>query len=101
MSAMSTSGRRRVLLLALLGLGAACVLVCMKADRIASGAMEPTILIGDHVYVDKMTFRLRDPRRGELAVFRFPEDPSREFVSRVVAVPGDRVQIRDKKLRIN
>ncbi|HYN21711.1 MAG TPA: signal peptidase I [Thermoanaerobaculia bacterium] len=70
----------------------------VQSYKIPSGSMEPTILVGDHVMVDKRTYRVRAPKRGELAVFRFPEDPSREFVSRVVAVPGDTLEIRDKAL---
>lgn len=72
-----------------------------QAFRIPSGSMEPTILIGDHIFVSKTDYRDREPQRGDLVVFFFPEDTSRSMVSRVVAAGGDRIEIRDKRLFIN
>lgn len=73
----------------------------MQAYRIPSGSMEPTILIGDHIYASKRTYRSRAPRRGDLVVYRYPRDPSQEFVGRVAAVGGERIEIRDKQLFVN
>jgi signal peptidase I len=63
--------------------------------------MEPTIRIGDHIIVDTWAYRKQPPQSGDLAVFRWPVDPTRDFVKRCVAVPGDIVEIHDKKLSIN
>jgi signal peptidase I len=60
----------------------------VQAYRIPSRSMEPTILIGDHIYASKRTYQDRAPRRGDLVVYRYPSDPSREFLGRVAAVGG-------------
>lgn len=73
-----------------------------RSYKIPAASMEPTILKGDHIYVDKGTYRRREPRRGELVVHIIPGEQGRvEKVSRVVAVPGDRVEILEKKLLLN
>ncbi|MEJ2190387.1 MAG: signal peptidase I [Acidobacteriota bacterium] len=81
--------------------------------KIPSGSMEDNLLIGDHLVVNKFIFagnhgtflhRLlpyRSPRRGDVVVFKFPEDPRRDFIKRCVAVAGDTVEIRRKELYIN
>ena len=73
----------------------------VQSFAIPSGSMEPTILPGDHLYVDKWTFRRRAPRRGDLAVFRSTQDPAALLTQRVIAVPGDRVEIVAKRLHVN
>jgi len=81
--------------------------------RIPSGSMMPTLLIGDFVLVNKYDYGIRlpvlnlkiiengTPERGDIIVFRYPEDPSVPYIKRVVGVPGDRVEYRDKVLYIN
>lgn len=81
--------------------------------KIPSGSMEDNLLIGDHLVVNKFihapnadTFlhRLlpyRAPERGDVVVFKFPEDPRRDFIKRCVAVAGDKLEVRAKKLYIN
>jgi signal peptidase I len=81
--------------------------------RIPSGSMLPSLLIGDFILVNKFTYGLRLPilnakmvninlpRRGEVAVFRFPRDTSINYIKRIVGVPGDRILYKDKKLYIN
>ncbi len=74
----------------------------VRAYRFSAISMEPTILKGDHVVVDRSAYRNgRHPARGDIAVFLFPEDREREFLKRVVAVPGDTVAIRCKKVLVN
>jgi signal peptidase I len=103
-------------------LRAACVAVIfalyvrtflVQAFEVPSPSMEKTVLVGDHLVVNKFIFaphregaltRLlpyRPIRRGDVLVFKFPEDPKRDFVKRVVGVPGDTVSIRDKELFLN
>lgn len=81
--------------------------------RIPSGSMMPTLLIGDFILVNKFAYGLRlpvlhtkfldvgEPQRGDVAVFRYPENPSIDYIKRVVAVPGDRIAYKDKILYIN
>jgi signal peptidase I len=75
--------------------------------------MQPTLLIGDYLLVNKFTYGLRNPltnkvwipismpQRGDVVVFIFPQDPSKDYIKRVVGLPGDRIQIINKKVMIN
>ena len=81
--------------------------------RIPSGSMMPTLLIGDFILVNKFIYGIRlpvidkkiieisEPQRGDIVVFRFPEDPSIPFIKRVVGLPGDRIGYYNKRLHIN
>ena len=81
--------------------------------QIPSGSMLPTLLIGDFILVNKFTYgirvpvlnnrivRVNDPTRGDVMVFRYPDNPSIDYIKRVVGVPGDEVAYVDKKLTIN
>lgn len=61
---------------------------------IVNGAsMSPTFESGDYLIIDEISYLLRDPRRGEVAVFRFPEDPKKNFIKRVIGLPGETVTI--------
>jgi len=73
----------------------------VQAFKIPSGSMIPTLLIGDHLLVNKLVYRFRMPERGEVAVFKFPQDRKTDFIKRVVALPGDEVELADGKLIIN
>lgn len=81
--------------------------------RIPSNSMMPTLLTGDFILVNKFTYGLRlpvldkkiieigEPERGDVVVFRYPNNPSIDYIKRVVGLPGDRVSYYQKKLRIN
>ena len=81
--------------------------------RIPSSSMMPTLLIGDFIFVNKFSYGLRlpvtrtkvvdleEPRRGDVVVFRLPSDPKTNYIKRVVGLPGDVVEYRDKHLSIN
>ncbi len=85
----------------------------VQAFKIPSGSMEDTLAIGDHLLVNKFIYgtkipfsdsrviKLRDPKRGDVIVFEYPEDPSKDFIKRIVGVPGDVVEGKDKKLYVN
>ncbi len=90
----------------------------VQAFKIPSGSMIPTLLIGDHLLVNKIVYGtpvdipftsitlfhmpgLRQPQRDEVIVFKYPEDPTRDFIKRVIAVGGDTVQEIDKKIYVN
>lgn len=68
---------------------------------IPSGSMEPTLQIGDRIIVSKLNYYFEEPSRGDIMVFRFPLDPSRDFVKRVIACGGETVAVRNSQLYIN
>jgi signal peptidase I len=81
--------------------------------KIPSGSMLPSLLVGDFILVNKYTFGVRipvlnkkiievnQPKRGEVMVFRYPEDPSKDFIKRIVGLPGDTVTYQNKRLTLN
>ena len=81
--------------------------------KIPSGSMIPTLLVGDYVLVNKFAYGLRlpftgtllvpigTPKRGDVIVFRFPDDPHEDYIKRVIGLPGDRIEVRDKRVYIN
>ncbi len=81
--------------------------------KIPSGSMLPTLLVGDFILVNKFTYGIRlpvlntrlievnEPQRGEVMVFRYPENPSLDYIKRVVALPGDEIVYSGKRLSIN
>jgi len=85
----------------------------VQAFKIPSGSMKQTLQIGDHIlvnkfiygvkmpFVDKVVIPVKDPRRGEIVVFKFPEDPDKDFIKRVVGVAGDEIKIHNKKVFVN
>lgn len=98
----------------------------IQAYKIPSGSMEPTLLIGDHILVNKLDFGLRMPdslfgakplsgiipygqyvfrlepiHRGDVVVFVFPPDPTKDFIKRVIGVGGDTVEVRGKSVYLN
>jgi len=73
----------------------------VQAFKIPSGSMLPTLQIGDHILVNKFIYLFTDPKRGDIIVFRFPQDEGRDFIKRVVALPGEKVEIRRKQVFVN
>ncbi len=69
--------------------------------KIPSGSMHPTLYEGDRILVSKFTYRFEAPKRGDIIVFRYPEDPKRSFIKRLVGVGGDRVVIKNGRLWVN
>ena len=64
-------------------------------------SMRPTLLSAERLVVNKFIYRFRPPERGEILVFRYPRDPSRDFIKRVIAIPGDTIEIRDGRVYVN
>jgi signal peptidase I len=77
--------------------------------RIPSGSMMPTLLVGDFILVNKFTYGIRlpvinelnEPKRGDIVVFRYPKDPTVDYIKRIIGLPGDKVVYSNKKLTIN
>jgi len=85
----------------------------VEAFKIPSGSMIPTLLIGDHLLVNKFIYGPRipftdtrfftweQPKRGDVIVFKYPENESKDFIKRVVGLPGDKIEIKDGVLFVN
>lgn len=73
----------------------------IRTYRIPSGSMSPTILPGDHICVRTNSYRESEPERGDIVVYGYPKEPSREFLHRIVALPGETIRIEDKRVLIN
>jgi len=85
----------------------------VQAFKIPSGSMKDTLLIGDHILVNKFIYGIKnpfsggvlvpisEPERNDVIVFEYPVDPSKDFIKRVVGIEGDSVEIRNKQLLVN
>jgi signal peptidase I len=85
----------------------------VQAFKIPTGSMEPNLLVGDHLLVNKFVFAptvsrlertvlpMREIRRGDVVVFKFPEEPERDFIKRVIGLPGDTLEVRNRQVLVN
>lgn len=94
---------RRIIVIALvtLALGLAVRRWVALPIYVASDSMAPTMTTGHHLILDRVTYRFRAPRRGEVISFRSPEGGDYGMVKRVIAVPGDTVELREKRVYLN
>jgi signal peptidase I len=84
-----------------------------QQSKIPTGSMIPTLLIGDYIMVNKHVYAptsfswerkllpIRDVRRGDIIVFKYPEEPEKDYIKRVIGIPGDVVEIRHRQLFLN
>ena len=85
----------------------------VQAFKIPSGSMKPTLLIGDHLlvnkfiygikvpFIDRFIIEFKSPERGDIVVFKWPKDESKDFIKRVVGIEGDKVEIKEDVLYVN
>lgn len=85
----------------------------VQAFKIPSGSMKPTLLVGDHLlvnkfiygikvpYLDRIIIPIKNPQRGDVIVFKYPKDESKDFIKRVIGIEGDVIEIKNKRLYIN
>jgi len=85
----------------------------VQSFRIPTGSMENTLLVGDCLLANKFIygvtipwtsstfFKIRDPQRGDIVIFKYPLDPSADYIKRIVGIPGDEITIRDKQVYVN
>jgi signal peptidase I len=121
---VSTKSRRQWIIENVTSLGLALLLVFMirssviEAFKIPSGSMIPSLLVGDHIFVNKFAYGIKipfsdlvtdpiyvvkraPPKRGDIIVFMYPKDESIYYIKRVIGIAGDKVEIRNKNLYIN
>jgi signal peptidase I len=84
-----------------------------QAFKIPTGSMKPNLLVGDHLLVNKFIFApaagaierallpMRQVRRGDIIVFKFPEEPDRDFIKRTIGLPGDTIELKNQTVFVN
>lgn len=73
----------------------------VKPFKIPSGSMENTLQVGDMIFVNRFVYFFHPPQRGDVVVFKYPENPNQDFIKRLIGLSGDTVAISDGKVLIN
>jgi signal peptidase I len=73
----------------------------VQAFRMPTGSMEPTLLIGDRVLVSKCIYFFSEPERGDLVVFKYPRDPKSPYIKRLIGMPGEKIEVKERTVYIN
>jgi len=68
---------------------------------VKGNSMEPNFRQGDYLIIDKLSFLFRQPKRGEVVVFNYPLNPRQRFIKRIIALPGEKIEMKDGKVKIN
>jgi signal peptidase I len=72
-----------------------------QAYKIPSGAMKETLKVGDRIIADKFIYKSKEPKRGDIVIFPYPADPSKDFIKRIIGLGGEVIEIKDKKVMID
>lgn len=73
----------------------------IQAFHIPSGSMEPTLLVGDYLFVNKFIYRFRKPRRTDIVVFKYPANPKQDYIKRIIGLPGENVEVKNRIVYVN
>lgn len=73
----------------------------VQAFKIPSGSMRPTLIEGDRILVNKFIYKFKEPQRGDIVIFRYPEDTKKDFIKRMIATGGETVEIKDGAIYVN
>jgi signal peptidase I len=73
----------------------------VRAYKIPSSGMEPTLLVGDHLIANMRIYKSEKPKRGDIVIFEFSKDPSKDFIKRVIGIEDEKVEVIDNKIYIN
>ena len=76
-------------------------LFIVQPTKVRGESMEPTLHTDEYLLVEKISYRLHEPRRGDVVVFKYPRDEQENFIKRVIAIPGDMVEIDSGRVSIN
>lgn len=82
-------------------IGTAIYWLIAQPHKVSGSSMFPNFKDGDYIITDKVTYRLSEPTRGDIIVFKNPRDESQDFIKRIIAVPGDRIKVSSGKVYLN
>lgn len=76
-------------------------LFVLQPNQIKGASMEPTFFNGNYIFTSKITYRVRNPVRGDVVVFHSPKNPDIEYIKRVIGIPGDTILIQNQEVFVN
>lgn len=75
-------------------------IVAFQPHKVQGDSMLPYFHNGDFLLTDKLTYRFREPARGEVVIFKYPKDPRYDYIKRIIALPGEKIKIEDNKITV-
>lgn len=82
-------------------IGTAIYWLIAQPHKVSGSSMFPNFKNGDYIITDKVSYRIGDPKRGDIVVFKNPRDETQDFIKRILAVPGDRIKVQSGKIFLN
>lgn len=84
-----------------IGISLFIILFVYQPVKVEGGSMEPGLQDQERIFINKLAYKLEDIQRGDIVVFRYPRDPRKSFIKRVIGLPGDRVRVSDGRVYLN